>query len=209
MNRPVSQIIGALKKLYPRPQCALTHDNPFQLLIATILSAQCTDERVNQVTPILFKKYPTAIRLSQASLTEVESIIRSTGFFHQKAKSLIMTSQIIMVRYQGEVPQTMEGLLTLRGVARKTANVVLGTGYGIACGVVVDTHVKRLSKRLGFTQQTEPEKVEKDLMKTVPQKEWIWFSHALISHGRRFCTARRPSCPTCPVNHLCPSAGIR
>lgn len=200
-------ILQGLKKRYPRPQCALTHANPFQLLIATILSAQCTDERVNQVTPTLFKEYPTAERLSKASLPHVESIIRSTGFFRQKAKSLILSSRILMERNGGEVPRTMDELLVLRGVARKTANVVLGTAYGIAVGVVVDTHVKRLSKRLGLTRETEPVKVEKDLMKKVPSSDWIWLSHALITHGRQICTAIKPDCAACPLNKLCPSAG--
>lgn len=200
-------ILKGLKKLYPRPQCALTHANPFQLLIATILSAQCTDERVNQVTPPLFKEFPTPEKLAKASLPRVETLIRSTGFFHQKAKSLVLSSRLLMEKHGGDVPRTMEDLLALRGVARKTANVVLGTAYGISVGIVVDTHVKRLSKRLGLTRETDPVKVERDLMKKVPQTEWIWLSHALITHGRRLCTAIKPQCPPCPLNQLCPSAG--
>lgn len=200
-------ILKSLKQLYPQPQCALTHANPFQLLIATILSAQCTDERVNQVTPILFKEFPTAGTLAKAPLPRVEALIRSTGFFRQKAKSLILSARVLMEQHGGEVPRTMEALLALRGVARKTANVVLGTGYGLAVGVVVDTHVKRLSKRLGLTHETDPIKVERDLMKKIPQPDWIWLSHALITHGRRLCTALKPNCPHCPLNPLCPSAG--
>ena len=207
MPATTEAILKGLKKLYPHPQCALTHANPFQLLIATILSAQCTDERVNQVTPVLFKEYPTAEKLSKAALPRVESIVRSTGFFRQKAKSLILSSQILMHKHGGEVPRTMEALLALRGVARKTANVVLGTGYGVAVGVVVDTHVKRLSKRLGLTRETDPVKVEQNLMKKIPPADWIWFSHALITHGRRVCTALNPQCSQCPLNQLCPSAG--
>lgn len=203
----IKPILNGLKKLYPRPQCALTHANPFQLLIATILSAQCTDERVNQVTPALFKEFPTAERLSKAPLSRVESIIRSTGFFRQKAKSLIHSSHLLTAQHGGEVPKTLEALLALRGVARKTANVVLGTGFGIAVGVVVDTHVKRLSKRLGLTRETDPVKVEQDLMKKVPSSDWIWFSHALITHGRRVCTAIKPDCPRCALRNICPSAG--
>ena len=200
-------ILRGLKKWYPNPQCALTHTTPFQLLIATILSAQCTDERVNQVTPLLFKEFPTAEQLAKAPLPRVETIIRSTGFFRQKAKSLVLASRLLMDQHGGKVPRTMEALLALRGVARKTANVVLGTGFGIAAGVVVDTHVKRLSKRLGLTSETDPVKVEKDLMKKIPSSDWIWLSHALITHGRQICTAIKPDCAACPLNKLCPSAG--
>jgi len=200
-------ILRGLKKRYPDPHCALTHATPFQLLIATILSAQCTDERVNQVTPLLFKEFPTAEQLAKAPLPRVETIIRSTGFFRQKAKSLVLASRLLMEQHGGKVPRTMEALLALRGVARKTANVVLGTGFGIAAGVVVDTHVKRLSKRLGLTSETDPVKVEKDLMKKVPSSDWIWLSHALITHGRQICTAIKPDCAACPLNKLCPSAG--
>jgi endonuclease-3 len=207
MSLSLAPILRSLKKEYPKPHCALIHANPFQLLVATILSAQCTDERVNQVTPNLFKTFGSPEELAQASLSEVEEIIRSTGFYRQKAKSLIHSSRLLMAHYGGVVPQTMNELLQLRGVARKTANVVLGTGYGIACGVVVDTHVKRLSKRLGLTKEIEPEKVETDLMKMIPQKDWIWFSHALITHGRKYCRALRPDCPTCPLRKYCPSVG--
>lgn len=200
-------ILKGLKKVYPHPQCALTHDTPFQLLMATILSAQCTDERVNQVTDELFKTFSTAEKLSRASLSQVEKIIRPTGFFRQKAKSLVLTSKIISEKHGGKVPATMEELLALRGVARKTANVLLGTAFGIAVGIVVDTHVKRLSHRLGFSRETDPVKVEGDLMKKIPFSDWIWFSHAMITHGRRFCVARNPNCPECPLRTHCPSAG--
>ncbi|MBK8574809.1 MAG: endonuclease III [Elusimicrobia bacterium] len=200
-------ILRVLKKHYPHPPCALVHANPFQLLVATILSAQCTDERVNQVTPNLFKEFPTAEDLAQAPLPRVEAIVRSTGFFRQKAKSLVLSSRLLVEQHGGKVPHTMKALLALRGVARKTANVVLGTAYGIAVGVVVDTHVKRLSKRLGLTQETDPVKVEQDLMKKVPTSDWIWVSHALITHGRQICTALHPKCADCPLNTLCPSAG--
>lgn len=207
MPTNTTAILRGLKKRYPHPQCALTHTTPFQLLIATILSAQCTDERVNQVTPLLFKEFPTAEQLAKAPLPRVESIIRSTGFFRQKAKSLVLSSRLLVDQHGGEVPKTMEELLALRGVARKTANVVLGTAFGIAAGVVVDTHVKRLSKRLGLTSETDPVKVEKDLMKKIPTSDWIWLSHALITHGRQICTAVKPDCAACPLNKLCPSAG--
>lgn len=200
------KILKELKILYPEADCALRHKNPFQLLMATILSAQCTDERVNQVTPPLFAKYPDAEALARAVPSEVEGIIRSTGFFRQKAKSLILSSRLLMERFDGQVPRAMEDLLTLRGVARKTANVVLGTGYGIAVGVVVDTHVTRLSRRLGFTRKTDPVAIERTLMKMIPRSDWIWISHALITHGRRVCVARAPRCGECSVRPLCPSA---
>jgi endonuclease-3 len=209
MANDTSAILKGLKKLYPDPQCALTHADPFQLLMATILSAQCTDERVNQVTPPLFKEFSSAKKLAKAPLSRVETIIRSTGFFRQKAKSLVITSQILVEKYGGKVPRTMEELLALRGVARKTANVVLGTAYGLAMGIVVDTHVKRLAKRLGLTHETDPVKVETDLMTIIPSSDWIWFSHAMITHGRRLCTARNPDCPHCPLKAKCPSAGDR
>jgi len=200
------KIVKTLKKMYPRADCALTHANPFQLLIATILSAQCTDERVNKVTPVLFGKFPTPRALGLAPLKDVEDIIRSTGFFHQKALSLVTTARRVTEEYGGRAPRRMEELLTLRGVARKTANVVLGTAYGISAGVVVDTHVRRLSNRLGFTNQSNPVKIEKDLMVVVPKKDWIWISHALITHGRRVCGARNPRCGSCSLAPVCPSA---
>jgi endonuclease-3 len=202
----VPAVLKVLKKTYPKADCALTHDNPFELLIATILSAQCTDARVNMVTPMLFKKYPTPEKMSKAPLKDVENIIKTTGFFRQKALSLVTTSQILVKKHGGAVPKKMEELLELRGVARKTANVVLGTGYGIASGIVVDTHVRRLSNRLGFTRQDDPVKIEAELVTFIPKDDWIWFSHALILHGRQICKAQTPECPVCPANKLCPSA---
>jgi len=207
MPTDVPRLLSALHRLYDGADCALRHRNAFELLIATILSAQCTDERVNQVTPVLFKKYPTPAALAGAPLTAIEEIIRSTGFFRQKAKSLSSTARILVDEHGGEVPRTMDALLRLRGVARKTANVVMGNAHGIASGVVVDTHVKRLSRRLGLTRQSDPVKIEKDLMKKIPPSDWIWFSHALITHGRAVCAAQRPRCVDCPVRALCPSAG--
>jgi endonuclease-3 len=204
----LKKVLAGLHKAYPDADCALDHETPFQLLIATILSAQCTDERVNLVTKVLFKKYPTPQLLAKAPLADVESIIHSAGFYHQKALSLIATSRVLLEKHGGEVPREMDHLLELRGVARKTANVVLGTCYGIAEGVVVDTHVKRLSYRLGFTRQTDPVKVEKELMDIVPEKDWIWISHALINHGRQVCKAINPQCPSCPLEALCPKQGV-
>jgi len=191
---------------YPDATTALRHENPFQLLIATILSAQCTDERVNQVTPALFARFPDAASMKDAGVLELEDLIRTTGFYHNKTKSLRGASQRIAEVYQGKVPSTMEELLTLPGVARKTANVVLGTGYGIAAGIVVDTHVDRIAHRLGLTRAETPVQVEQDLMKVVPRSEWILFAHLLIFHGRRVCVARKPRCGPCPVQDLCPSA---
>lgn len=198
------KILSILKKTYPNVQCALTHKNPWELLMATILSAQCTDVRVNMVTPGLFKQYPTPQALAKAPLPDVEKVIRSTGFYRNKAKSLVLSSREIAEKHGGRVPQDMEELLKLRGVARKTANVVMGSGFGIASGVVVDTHVTRISGRLGFTKHTDPVKIEQDLMKIVPKKDWIWYSHAIISHGRAICKAQNPQCNGCPVNKLCP-----
>jgi len=200
----LSQIVKGLKKAYPRVHCALDHRNPFDLLVSTILSAQCTDERVNLVTPALFKKYPTPEALAKASLPSVEALIHSTGFYHQKAKSLVFMARGLVENHSGQVPKNMTDLTALRGVARKTANVVLGSAYGIASGIVVDTHVTRLSQRMGFTKQQDPVKIERELMARVPQKDWIWFSHALITHGRKVCKARTPNCPECPVNEWCP-----
>ncbi len=204
----MTRLLRALKKNYPDAVCALKHRNAFELLIATILSAQCTDERVNRVTPALFKEYPTPRSLAKAPLSRVEILIRSTGFFRQKAKSLVASSGILSEKFGGEVPRTMDELLSLRGVARKTANVVLGVCYGIAEGVVVDTHVVRLANRMGFTREKDPVKIEKDLMGIVPRKDWIWFSHAMITHGRRVCKALSPKCPECPLEKICPKIGI-
>ena len=204
----IAGIIAALKKSYPNADCSLAHRDPFELLIATILSAQCTDERVNKVTPALFKKYPGPAEMGRAPLKELEAAIRSTGFYHSKALSLKEASKALSENFGGKVPADMEKLKSLRGVARKTANVVLGSAYGIAAGVVVDTHVKRLAFRLGLTKETNPERVEKDLMAEIKKKDWIWFAHALVLHGRSVCRARNPDCGACLLNGLCPKAGI-
>jgi len=199
----VRAILKGLDEAYPSATCALKHDNAFQLLIATILSAQCTDERVNQVTATLFPKYPNPKAFAYANPAELEKEIRPTGFFRNKTKSIIGASKKIVEEFHGEVPKTMEELLTLPGVARKTANVVLGTAFGIAAGVVVDTHVLRLSERLDLTKNTDPKKVEQDLMKVISQDRWILFSHQLIWHGRRVCVARKPRCVECNLERLC------
>ncbi len=196
-------ILKGLDEAYPAATCALRHENPFQLLISTILSAQCTDERVNQVTATLFPKYPDAKAFAYANPAELEQEIRPTGFFRNKTKSIMGASKKIIEEFHGTVPKTMEQLLTLPGVARKTANVVLGTAFGIAAGVVVDTHVQRLSERLDLTKNTDPKKSEQDLMKVIPQDRWILFSHQLIWHGRRVCQARKPRCVECNLERLC------
>ena len=205
--RPAAPILQTLRATYPDAHCELDHDGPFQLLIATILSAQCTDVRVNMVTPALFKKYPDARHLAAAKQEDVEELIRSTGFFRNKAKNLIAAAHALVEHHHGEVPRDLEPLTHLPGVGRKTANVVLGNAFGIEAGVVVDTHVARLSKRLGLTKQTDPVKIEKDLIKAIPQDAWTLWSHLLIWHGRRRCTARKPDCPNCELRSLCPSAG--
>jgi endonuclease-3 len=202
----VRALIAALRHAYPEAACALTHEDPFQLLVATILSAQCTDARVNMVTPVLFAAFPDANAMSRASQEELETIVRSTGFYRNKAKSIRAASARIVESFGGRVPDNMEDLRTLPGVARKTANVVLGVGYGIADGVVVDTHVERLSRRLGLSRGRNPEEIEQDLMRLVPRDEWIVLSHLLIFHGRQVCQARKPACDRCPVASLCPSA---
>ena len=200
------EIVRLLRALHPDATCALDFENPLQLLVATILSAQCTDERVNKVTPVLFARYPTARALAEADREELEQIVHSTGFYRNKAKNIQEACRRIVTEYGGEVPSNMADLLSLAGVARKTANVVLGNCYGIADGIVVDTHVKRLSERLGLTTQTDPEKIERDLMAMSPQSDWIDLSHLLIFHGRRVCDARKPRCVDCPISYLCPSA---
>lgn len=203
------ELLKELKKLYPKTKTALVYNNSaYQLLVAVILSAQCTDERVNKVTPVLFKKYPTPKEMAKADIKDIETIIKSTGFYHAKAKSILETSKKLVSDFNGQVPNTMAELLTLRGVARKTANVVLGDFYGIDEGIVVDTHVKRLSFRLGLTKNTEPLKIEQDLIKMLDKKYWHWISHALIWHGRGPCDARKPECATCPINKLCPKNGV-
>ena len=199
----VAAILDALRRTYPGVVCALNHRNAWELTIATILSAQCTDVRVNLVTPALFKAFPTPKAMAAASLPELEELIRTTGFYRNKAKSIKGASEVVVNDFKGQVPQTMEEILRLPGVARKTGNVVLGSFYGIAVGVVVDTHVLRLSKRLELTKNTTPEKVEQDLMKVIPQDRWIQFSHELIHHGRLVCVARKPRCAECSLEHLC------
>ena len=199
----VQAILNGLDAAYPDATCALLHKNPFQLLIATILSAQCTDAVVNIVTETLFAKYPTPKDLAYANPVELEQDIRPTGFFRNKTKSIMGASKRIIEEFGGEVPGTMEQLLTLPGVARKTGNVVLGTGFGIASGVVVDTHVMRLSGRLDLTKNTDPKKIEQDLIKIIPQDRWILFSHQLIWHGRRVCQARKPKCLECNLERIC------
>ena len=199
----VRAILRKLDEAYPAATCALNHENAFQLLIATILSAQCTDIRVNEVTARLFPKYPSPKALAYANPAELENDIRPTGFFRNKTKSIVGASKKIVEEYRGEVPKTMEGLLALPGVARKTANVVLGTAFGIADGVVVDTHVQRLSGRLDLSKNADPKKIEQDLMQAIPRDKWIVFSHQLIWHGRRICQARRPKCIECNLEPLC------
>lgn len=206
--RRVFEIIHLLEQEYGEATCALHHDGAYQLLVATILSAQCTDARVNMVTPALFRRYPDAHAMAEADPDELQEIIRSTGFFRNKSKSLQGSARRLVDEFDGEVPSNMPDLLKLPGVARKTANVVLGTAYGIASGVVVDTHVGRLSRRLGLTHQKTPVKVEKDLMEMIPRDEWINFAHRLIHHGRRVCQARRPRCEECAFADLCPRIGL-
>lgn len=200
-----AEVIKRLKKAYPDAHCALVHSNPFELLIATILSAQCTDVRVNIVTANLFRKYRGPRDFVDVSQEELEKDIRSTGFFRSKAKNIKAASARIVDVYGGKVPESMDELLTLGGVARKTANVVLGNAFGIAAGVVVDTHVSRLSQRLGLTNEKTPQKIEKDLEKLVPKKDWVMFPHWMIFHGRQICIARKPKCPICVLADICPS----
>jgi endonuclease-3 len=204
-----AQIIKLLKRAHPDARCALNHSNAFELLIATILSAQCTDERVNIVTADLFRKYRKPEDYLKVPATELQQDIKTTGFFRNKTKSIQGACKMLVEEFGGEVPKTMEELLKLPGVARKTANVVLGVAYGIAAGVVVDTHVSRLSQRLALTKQKDAGKIEKDLMELVPKKDWIIFSHLLIFHGRRICKARRPLCEDCVVEKLCPSSLLK
>jgi len=202
------QVYAALRRQYPQARCALDFGDPFQLLVATILSAQCTDVRVNMVTPELFARYPTPEAMAGASLEKLQEQIRSTGFFRNKAKALKAASQQIAERHGGRVPDTMESLVALRGVARKTANVVLGNAFGKSEGVVVDTHVARVSARLGLTKQVDPVKIERDLMGLYRPEEWTMLAHVLIFHGRAICAARRPRCEACPVRELCPRIGV-
>ena len=202
------KIARQLAKTYADAECALNHSSPFQLLAATILSAQCTDERVNVVTPALFAKYPTPAALAAAKQADVEKIVQSTGFFRAKATNLRGMAQALVEQFGGELPRTLEEMVTLPGVGRKTANVVLGTAFGLPTGVVVDTHVKRLTRLLGLTKNLDPVKIEHDLAALLPKSEWINFSHRLIHHGRRICNARKPNCPECPLLKLCPRVGL-
>jgi endonuclease-3 len=199
----VAAILAKLDEAYPNATCELNHNNAFQLLMATILSAQCTDVRVNQVTETLFRKYPDAKALAYATPSELEQEIRPTGFFRNKTKSIMGASKGILEDFGGEVPRTMEEILTLPGVARKTANVVLGTAYGIPSGIVVDTHVQRIANRLDLTRNEDPKKIEQDLMQVIPKDKWILFSHQIIWHGRRICHARKPKCMDCNLESLC------
>ena len=204
----VRQVIEGLSRAYPDAHCELLFNTPLELLIATILSAQCTDKRVNMVTPALFKKYPSAQAFAQAPSEQLEAAIKSTGFFRNKTRSIKACCEALVERHGGEVPRRMETLTALGGVGRKTANVVLGNAFAINVGVVVDTHVTRLSKRLGFTRETSAEKIEIELMRLVPQSQWTLFSHWLIWHGRRRCYARNPDCANCEVLKLCPRIGL-
>jgi endonuclease III len=199
----VKEILARLDRMYPNATCALHHRNPFELLVATILSAQCTDKRVNEVTPGLFAKYPTPLDFASVRQEVLANDIRSTGFFNNKAKAIIGAAKMIVTKFGGEVPRTIEEMLTIPGAARKTANVVLGTAYGVASGIVVDTHVQRISHRLDLTKHAEPKKIEQDLMKIIPKEKWILFSHQVILHGRALCIARKPKCAECSLNSIC------
>jgi endonuclease III len=202
------QVARALKRAYPDAKCALNHQDPYQLLVATILSAQCTDTRVNMVTPELFRRFPDPAHLAQAPPDELEDLIRSTGFFRAKARSLLAMAGQLVEQYRGKIPTRLAGLTALSGVGRKTANVVLGTAFGIASGVVVDTHVTRLARRLGLSKSKTPEQIEKDLMQLIPRSGWVDLSHRLIHHGRRICLARRPRCDACSLADICPRIGV-
>jgi len=202
----VAAIVAILRREFPDSWTALEFRNPLQILVATILAAQCTDQRVNMVTPALFRKYPTAGAFAGADRAELEGAIHSTGFFRNKAKNITAAAKRIVEVYGGKVPDTMEDLVTLPGVARKTANIVLAAGYGKAEGIAVDTHVRRLAGRLGLSRETDPVKIERDLLKIVPREAWLDFNFLLVEHGRKTCPARKPDCPNCPIRHLCPSA---
>lgn len=203
------QVIRLLKRAYPDAKCSLNHSNPFELLIATILSAQCTDERVNIVTADLFRKYRKPEDYLKVPPSELQEDIRTTGFFRNKARSIQGTAKVLSEEYSGRVPETMDELLELPGVARKTANVVLGNAFGVKAGVVVDTHVTRLSRRLGFTRERQAEKIESDLIQIVPKRDWVIFPHLLIYHGRRICKARNPLCANCVIEKYCPSSFLK
>lgn len=206
-EKRIKQIIRILHQTYPESHTALTHRNPLQILVATILSAQCTDERVNQITPMLFQKYKSAEEFARADQRELEEEIRSTGFFRNKAKNIIGASTKIVEDFSGKVPDNMADLITLPGVARKTANIVLSSGYQKSEGIAVDTHVKRLSGRLGLSSEKNPDKIEQNLLVIVPREGWIDFNYMLVNHGRQVCQARKPRCSECPLSHLCPFFG--
>ncbi len=208
-KRHAAKIVRLLGREYPEATCALEFRTPLELLVATILSAQCTDKRVNLVTKDLFRKYPSAADYARASLEELERDIQSTGFYHNKAKSLVACGRVLQEKYGGKVPPDIEAMIELPGIGRKTANVVLGTAFGIASGVVVDTHVARVSQRLGLSRHKDPAKIERDLMELVPQSEWVNFSHRTIHHGRKLCTARKPRCDDCPLRPACPQIGVK
>lgn len=200
------EVLRQLKTLYPRAECALRFRNAYELLVATILSAQSTDKTVNEVTPALFAQYPSPCKLAEADLSEVERLIHATGFFRNKARNLVGCAQVLITRHDGKVPQSMAELTALPGVGRKTANVVLGNAFGKNEGIVVDTHVRRLAQRLGFTKHASPEKIEQDLTAWVPQQDWTTFSHLLILHGRQICSARKPKCEECALRLACPAS---
>ncbi len=205
IKKRIKEIIKILRKEYPQPRTALNYRTPLELLVATILAAQCTDERVNKVTPGLFRKYPTVEALARARQEELENDIRSTGFFRNKARNIIGLANKILSDYGGRVPDSMEELVRLPGVARKTANIVLSSAFRKAEGIAVDTHVRRLSERLGLSRQSDPDKIERDLMEIVPREDWLDFNFLLVDHGRRVCQARKPLCSQCAIKHLCPS----
>jgi endonuclease-3 len=206
-QKRMAEILRVLKREYPESQCSLVHKTPFQLLIATILSAQCTDERVNQVTPELFRRYPGPEEMAKAKIGDLEKLVQTTGFFRSKAKSLLEASQSIMELHDGKVPMELDQLVQLRGVGRKTANVVLGVAFGVP-GLVVDTHVKRLSARFGFTKSVDPIKIEQEMMKIVVKEDWSQYAHLLIDHGRAICTARKAKCEECVISRLCAKVGV-
>ncbi|MBC8350592.1 MAG: endonuclease III [Planctomycetes bacterium] len=207
-KKQAAKVVRGLRRDYAIAECALVHDTPFQLLVATVLSAQCTDVRVNIVTKELFAKHPTAKDLAAVPLKKIEKLVQSTGFFRNKAKNIKALSQRLDKEFDGEVPQDLDILVKMPGVGRKTANVVLGTAFGIPTGVVVDTHVGRISKRLGLTESTDAMKIERDLIELLPRKEWIDYSHRLIHHGRRVCKARKPQCEECGFKKICPRIGV-
>jgi endonuclease-3 len=203
-----AEILARLRKAYPESRCSLNFESPLQLLVATVLAAQCTDERVNQATPALFRRCPTAHHYAEIPITELEELVRTTGFYRNKARSVQNLGRTLVAGHGGEVPATMDELKALPGVGRKTANVVLGNAFGKNEGVVVDTHVQRLSRRLGLTGETDPEKIERDLIPLIPREDWTLWSHLLIDHGRKVCKARKPECPVCFLADLCPSAEV-